>query len=116
MPVLGRRDLGRVGFVAVDEPTEELACRRGDIDLQQEMPHDRHAVAAENDALNVFQIQRSETRALTCGPRRGRTTGERTRCFLSGLAGLPQFPRSSQFTLPIQEPGSLTFARRGLGS
>ena len=57
VPVPGRRDLGGVGFIAVDEPPEELAGRRGDIDLQEEMPHDRHAVAADDEALNVFQIQ-----------------------------------------------------------
>ena len=53
VPVFGSRDLRRVGLVAADEPPEQLACRRGNADRQQEMPHHRHPVAAQDEALNV---------------------------------------------------------------
>ena len=58
MPVRGSRDLRDVGFVTADEPSELPArlCRSSD--RQQEMPHHRHRVAAENEPLNVREVER----------------------------------------------------------
>ena len=57
VPVLGGRDLRGVGFVAAHEPPELPArlCRR--FDRQQEVPHHRHQVSAENEALNVGEVE-----------------------------------------------------------
>jgi hypothetical protein len=57
VPVLGGGNLRRVGLVTADEPSEQLARRGGDTDRQQEMPHHRHPVTAQNEALNIFEVQ-----------------------------------------------------------
>ena len=75
MPVLGRRDLRDVGFVAADEPRELPArfCRSSD--RQQEVPHHRHRVGAENEPLDVREFERRPSRtpespSLAWGSRR----------------------------------------------
>src|SRR5262245_47189988 len=64
MPVFGCRDLRRMGFVAADKPSEEFAGRRRRVRLEQNMPHHRHAVTAQNEALNVFHVEGGLVRRL----------------------------------------------------
>ena len=56
-PVPGCCDLRRVGLVAADEPAEKFARFRRDADLQQEVPHHRHPIAAQDETLDVLKIQ-----------------------------------------------------------
>jgi hypothetical protein len=58
MPVLGSGDLRDVGFVAVHKPSELHARPRRSSYRQQEMPHHRHSVTAENEPLNVCEVKR----------------------------------------------------------
>ena len=58
MPVLGRRDLWGVGFVAADEPPELPPRLRRISHGQQEMPHHRHPVGAEDEPLDVPEVER----------------------------------------------------------
>ena len=66
VPILGRRDLRGVGFVAADEPSELPArlCRSSD--RQQEVPHHRHRVRAEDEPLDVREVERRPSRAPDC--------------------------------------------------
>ena len=57
MPVLGGGDLRRVGLVAADEPSEKISRLGGDTDRQQEMPHHRHSITPENEALDIVELQ-----------------------------------------------------------
>ena len=57
VPIFSGGDLWRVGFVAVDEPSEQLAGLRGAADRKQKMPHHRHPVTAQNKALDVAEIE-----------------------------------------------------------
>jgi hypothetical protein len=58
MPVFGGSDLRRVGLIAADEPAEQLSGFSGGTDRQQEMPHHRHSVPAQDKSLNICEIQR----------------------------------------------------------
>src|ERR1700738_4891102 len=57
MPIFRSGDLRHVGFVAIDEPSEHLAGLRGNADRQQEMPHHRHLVTTEDEALNIAEVE-----------------------------------------------------------
>ncbi|WP_154071341.1 hypothetical protein [Bradyrhizobium lablabi] len=59
VPIFRSGDLRHVEFVAIDEPTEQLAGRRGNADRKQEMPHHRHLVTAEDEALNIAEVKRA---------------------------------------------------------
>ncbi|MGA9887999.1 MAG: hypothetical protein WBQ31_10925, partial [Candidatus Acidiferrales bacterium] len=57
MPVFGSGDLRDIGFVPAYEPSELSArCCRISY-FQQEMPHHRHSVTAQNEALNVSEVE-----------------------------------------------------------
>ena len=58
MPVLGRRDLWGVGFVAADQASQLPPRLRRISDGQQKMPHHRHPVGAEDEPLDVREVQR----------------------------------------------------------
>ena len=62
MPVARGGDLRRVRLVAADEPSEQRARSGGDADRQQEMPHHRHPIAAQDEALDVVEVQRTRRR------------------------------------------------------
>src|SRR5712664_1251208 len=57
VPIFRSGDLRRIRFVATDEPSEQLAGVGGNADRQQEMPHHRHLVTAQNKALNVAEFE-----------------------------------------------------------
>jgi hypothetical protein len=58
MPVFGGGDLRGIVLVAVDKPTEEFACSGGVANLEQEVSHHWHSIAAEDESLNIRKIQR----------------------------------------------------------
>ncbi len=57
VPIFRSGDFGRVGFIAIDEPAEQLAGLRGNADREQEMPHHRHLVTTEDEALNIAEVE-----------------------------------------------------------
>ena len=76
VPSFGSGDLRHVGFVAIGEPSEQVAGRGGSADRQQEMPHHRHPVTAQNKALNIAEVEcarwpRVRVRARRCRSSRG---------------------------------------------
>src|SRR5271170_3889291 len=58
LPVPSGGDLWGVGLVPADKPAEEFARLGGDIHPQQKMPHDWHAVATQDEALDFLEVQR----------------------------------------------------------
>ena len=66
MPVLGGGDLRGLGFVAAYEPSKLPARLLRSSYRQQEMPHHRHPVTAENEALNVVrEVERGRVLSLS---------------------------------------------------
>src|SRR5450631_1316151 len=63
VPVFGGRDLRRVGLVAANKSSEQLAGFRRDPHCQKEMPHHRHSVAPQDEPLNIRKIQRGILRS-----------------------------------------------------
>ena len=57
MPIVGRRHLGNVRLVAAHQSSELPARRCRIFDPQQEVPHHRHHVRAENEALYVREVE-----------------------------------------------------------
>src|SRR5436190_2754270 len=85
VPVFGSSDLRRVGLIAANEPPEQPAGLGGNANRQQEMPHHRHPVPAEDEPLNVAELERAP---------RGRT-GPGTTSRLFGLHAPEQAPKKS---------------------
>ena len=66
VPVRRSRDLGGVGFVAAHEPSELPARLCRSLYRQQEVPHHRHSVSAENEPLNVREVERRFSAGSRC--------------------------------------------------
>ena len=56
--VRGCRYLGSAGFVAVDKPSRQPARLCRSLYRQQEMSQQRHCIRAENEPLNVREVER----------------------------------------------------------
>src|SRR5437762_1239894 len=48
-----------VGLIAANEPPEQPAGLRGNADRQQEMSYHRHPVPAQDEPLNVAELERA---------------------------------------------------------
>src|SRR6267154_5715143 len=59
VPVFGGGDLRRVGLIAANEPPEQPAGLRGNTDRKQEMSYHRHPVPAQDEPLNVAELERA---------------------------------------------------------
>src|SRR5258708_16531319 len=57
VPIFGSSNLRRVGLISTDETSEQLARLRRGNNGQQEMPHHWHFVTAENESLNIGEIE-----------------------------------------------------------
>jgi hypothetical protein len=71
MPLLGRGDLRCVVFVTAGQPPEKNACRCRRVHLQQKMSHHWHAIHAQDEALNLAQIQFAHTETSSFSLHRG---------------------------------------------
>ena len=97
VPFVGRRDLWSVALVSGRESAQQRASRVGGLHLEQEVPHERHPIATEDDPLDVGQLQRAHPASSSVldrpeGPERPEPVGRHSRSRRRGAPGRDPSP------------------------
>jgi hypothetical protein len=66
VPVFCSGNLWRVRLVSTDQPPKQLACLARNAHCKYEMPDHWHSVSAQDEPLNITQVERVLRRLLTC--------------------------------------------------